>query len=249
MLIDWFNSVVDTPIFDTTNIMMSIGLSMLTLVIYQAASFLQQKWQFIWLNPLLLTIMIVIPFLLYNQIDYQSYRQATELFHVLLEPAIVALGFPLYQQLKTIKYQWQQITLLLALGVIIVITLSFSITMLLLHQTDIAIALSLKSVTTPVGIALTEQLSGDSSITPFAIMIAGFSGALLGPSWLRFINVRSKIATGLSIGSASHVIGSIILTKQDPSMGAYSSVALILSAVLTAFIIPILIPLLIPFFV
>jgi putative effector of murein hydrolase len=95
---------------------------------------------------------------------------------------------------------------------------------------------------------LTEQLNGDSSITPFAIMIAGFSGALLGPTWLRYINVRSDIAIGLSIGAGSHVIGSIILSKHNAQQGAYSSVALIISAVLTAFIIPILVPLLLPFF-
>ena len=244
MLIDWFNFSTLT----TANFVNTLSLSLLTLLLYQAATYLQQKWQFIWLNPMILAILVLIPFLLYNQINYQSYRQATQFIHALLEPATVALGFPLYLQLKTIRRHWKQLISLLALGVIIVITLSFSITMLLIQQADVAISLSLKSVTTPVGIALTEQLSGDSSITPFAIMIAGFSGALLGPSWLRFINVHSKVATGLSIGAASHVIGSIILTRQDPSAGAYSSVALILSAVLTAFIIPILIPPLIVFF-
>ena len=72
--------------------------------------------------------------------------------------------------------------------------------------------------------------------------------ALIGPTWLRCINVRSDIAVGLSIGSGSHVIGSIILSKNNPHQGVYSSVALIMSAVLTALIIPLLVPLLLPFF-
>lgn len=118
--------------------------------------------------------------------------------------------------------------------------------MLIIHQEDVAIALSLKSVTTPIAITLTKQLSGDMSITPFATMIAGFSGALLGPSWLKLINIRSDIAIGLSIGAASHVIGSIVLSRHNPHQGGYSSVALILSAVLTAFIIPLLVPVLLP---
>lgn len=244
MIVDWFSFSSSTS-FSTFN---TIFLPLLTLVLYQSASWLQQKWQYIWLNPMLLSIAFIIPFLLFNGIEYEPYQQATLFIHALLEPATVALGFPLYQQIKTIRLHWQQLISLLALGVVVVITLSFSITMLLIHQTEVAISLSLKSVTTPIGIALTEQLSGDSSITPFAIMIAGFSGGLLGPSWLRFINVHSKIATGLSIGAASHVIGSIILTRQDPSIGAYSSVALILSAVLTAFIMPVLIPILLPIF-
>lgn len=244
MLTDWFSSLN----LEHTSVYSSLFFSLLTLVLYQSVSWLQQKWQYIWLNPLLLAIFLIVPFLLYYQIDYQSYRQSTHFIHALLEPATVALGFPLYQQLKTIKYHWQALVSLLALGVVIVITISFIFTMLLINQHEIAISLSLKSVTTPIGISLTEQLSGDSSITAFAIMIAGFSGALLGPSWLKFINVKSKIATGLSIGAASHVIGSIILTRKDPSIGAYSSVALILSAVLTAMIIPLLIPVLMLFF-
>ena len=222
----------------------SLMLTLLTIVLYQSMAWVQQKWQLIWLNPLLLSIVMLIPFLLLSHIPYESYRQSTQMLNALLEPATVALGYPLYLQLRNIKRNWQQLIAILALGVIIVITLSFSLTILLIHQKEIAIALSLKSVTTPVGIILTEQLQGDSSITPFAIMIAGFSGALLGPSWLRLINVRSNIAIGLSVGAASHVIGSIILSKNNVHQGAYSSVALIISAVLTAFIIPILIPLL-----
>lgn len=230
------------------NVIDSLMLTLLTLVIYQSAAWLQQKWQLILLNPMLLTILVIIPYLLINNINYAKYYQSTQALNILLEPATVALGYPLYQQLQHVRRYWKQLVTILALGVIIVMVLSFSLTMMLIHQEEIAIALSLKSVTTPIGITLTEQLNGDSSITSFAIMIAGLSGALLGPAWLRLINVKSDIAIGLSIGSGSHVIGSIILSKNNVYQGAYSSVALITSALLTAFIVPILVPLLLPFF-
>tara|TARA_R110001583_G_scaffold33700_1_gene113773 strand:- start:4583 stop:5296 length:714 start_codon:yes stop_codon:yes gene_type:complete len=233
---------------ENINLVDSLMVTLSTLVLYQSVVWVQQKWQLIWLNPMLFTIMLIIPYLLLNDISYPSYRQSTQALNALLEPATVALGYPLYQQLKNIKRYWKQLVTILALGVVIVISVSFSLTMVLIHQKEIAISLSLKSVTTPIGIALTEQLQGDSSITAFAIMIAGFSGALLGPSWLRFINIRSDIAVGLAIGTGSHVIGSIILSKNNVHQGAYSSVALIISALLTAFIIPILVPLLLPFF-
>lgn len=223
-------------------------LTSLTLAIYQSTAWLQQKWQLIVLNPMLLTILLLTPFLLLNDINYAKYYQSTQALNILLEPATVALGYPLYQQLQHVKRYWKQLISILALGVVIVIAMSFSITMLLINQQEIAIALSLKSVTTPIGITLTDQLNGDSSITSFAIMIAGLSGALLGPTWLRFIKVKSDIAIGLAIGSGSHVIGSIILSKNNVYQGAYSSVALIVSALLTAFIIPLLVPLLLLFF-
>lgn len=233
---------------ENINLVDSLMVTLSTLILYQCVAWAQQKWQLIWLNPMLFTIMLIIPYLLLNEISYPSYRQSTQALNALLEPATVALGYPLYQQLKHIKCYWKQLVTILALGVVIVIIVSFSLTMMLIHQKEIAIALSLKSVTTPIGITLTEQLQGDSSITAFAIMIAGFSGALLGPSWLRFINIRSDIAVGLAIGTGSHVIGSIILSKNNVHQGAYSSVALIISALLTAFIIPILVPLLLSFF-
>jgi putative effector of murein hydrolase len=228
----------------TEQLFMSILLTLLSLAIYQIATYAQQKWQSILLNPMLVTISVLVPLLVFNSIDYHKYMQATQLLNAMLEPAIVALGFPLYLQLKNIKYHWKEIIAILSLGIIVVIIISFISTMALIAIPEVAVALSLKSVTTPIGIALTEQHAGDSSITAFAILIAGFCGALLGPRWLSFIGVNSVKAQGLAVGSTSHAIGTAVLAKISPEHAAYSSVALILSALLTALISPWLIPLL-----
>jgi putative effector of murein hydrolase len=181
----------------------SISLTLLTVVIYQGAASLQQKWQFIWLNPMLITITLLVPFILITDISYQHYTESIQILSLMLEPAIVALGYPLYLQFKQIKFHYKQILSILALGVIIVITISIVLSMLLISAPKIAIALSLKSVTTPIGITLTDQLLGDSSITAFSIMIAGLFGALLGPKWLAYIGVTSAKAQGLAIGTSS----------------------------------------------
>jgi len=225
-----------------------ISLTLLTLIIYQMASYLQQKWQSILLNPMLITIAVLLPFLTVQQISYSHYSQATQWLNALLEPAIVALGYPLYQQLHQIKFQWKLILSLLALGVITVMAISFILAMIFIKVPEVAIALALKSVTTPIGIALTEQLQGNSSVTAFAIIIAGLFGALLGPSWLHLIHVRSAKAQGLAIGAASHVIGTATLAKISPVHSAYSSVSLIFSALITALISPLLIPILASYF-
>lgn len=232
----------------TFSITDALILTSLTLVFYQGSAWLQQKFQLIWLNPMLISIALLVPYLVFNNINYTMYSQSTQLINSFLEPATVALGYPLYQQIQQVKRYWKQLLALLTLSVVIGIVISFTLTMLIINHEDVAIALSLKSVTTPIGITLTAQLQGDVSITPFAIMLAGFSGALLGPSWLRLIKVRSDIAIGLSIGAASHVIGSIVLSRNNLNQGAYSSVALIISAVLTAFIIPVLVPILLSLF-
>jgi len=224
-------------------ILASIAITLITILTYQLAATLQQKWQSIWLNPMLITISVLVPLLLLVEVNYQEYTKTTQLLNLLLEPAIVALGFPLYQQLRQIRFHWREMTAILTLGIILVISISYVLAMLLIKAPEIAVALSLKSVTTPIGVTLTEQLFGDSSITAFAILIAGLFGALLGPKWLSFIGVNSAIAQGLAIGSASHVIGTAVLVRKSAKHGAYSSVALIFSALLTAMISPWLIPL------
>jgi len=230
------NFLINSPI------LAGIFVTLITISTYQLAAQLQQKWQSIWLNPMLITIILLVPLVSFANINYKEYSQTTYFLNMMLEPAIVALGFPLYQQFRQIRFHWREITTILALGVIVVISVSFIMAMILIKAPEIAIALSLKSVTTPIGITLTDQLSGDSSITAFAIMIAGLLGGLLGPTWLNFIGVKSPKAQGLAVGSASHVIGTAVLVRISAEHGAYSSVALILSALLTALISPWLVP-------
>lgn len=219
-----------------------ILITIITVTTYQLAAEWQIKRESIWLNPMLVTILLLVPVLLFLDINYDQYSEATYFLNMMLEPAIVALGFPLYQQFRHIRFNWREITSILALGAVIVITVSFILSMVLIKAPNIAIALSLKSVTTPIGITLTDQLSGDSSITAFAILIAGLIGGLVGPAWLNLIGVKSAKAQGLAIGSASHAIGTAVLVRISAEHGAYSSVALIISALLTALISPWLIP-------
>lgn len=224
------------------SVALSIILIVSTVCIYQVFTKLQVKSKAIWLNPLLLSIFVIALFILYIDMSFQQYFESTRPLTNLIEPAVVALGFPLYQQLHTIKRQWKVILLLLTLGVFIVIPVSMLLTVSLIAIPEIAVSLSLKSVTTPIGIALTDALNGNSAITAFAIILAGFFGALLGPSWLNFINVKSAEAQGLAIGAASHALGTATISKISYEHSAYGSLALILSAVITAVVSPFLIP-------
>jgi predicted murein hydrolase (TIGR00659 family) len=220
---------------------------LLTLVVYQVFVQLQKRCKKPWLNPMLLSILTLIPFLVFFNITFEQYYQSTAPLNSLLEPAVVALGFPLYQHIQTIKKQWRQIAILLFVGAVITIAISFCVTIYAINQYDIAVSLSLKSVTTPIGIALTEQLNGNNSITAFAIILAGLFGALLGPPWLSFINVNSPKAQGLAIGAASHALGTATISRVSYEHAAYSSLALIISAVVTAIFSPMIINTLVHF--
>lgn len=230
-----------------TELSFALLFILLTLGTYQAFIKLQKKCKQSWLNPMLFSILTLIPILLFFNVPFEQYYQATFPLHKLLEPAVVALGYPLYQHLQTIKKQWRSIVVLLFIGAFIAIFISFVLTMFVINQYEIAVSLSLKSVTTPIGIALTEQLNGNNSITAFAIILAGLFGALLAPSWLSFINVNSPKAQGLAIGAASHALGTATISKISYEHAAYSSLALIISAVITAIFSPLIINILVHF--
>ena len=113
-------------------------------------------------------------------------------------------------------------------------------TIAMINLPELAVSLSYKSVTTPIGIALTDANGGISSITAFAIIIAGLFGALLGEPWLRLIGVKSNSSIGLAIGAGSHALGTATISKHNFEQGAFGSLALIISAVMTAIIGPFL---------
>ncbi|WP_448546759.1 LrgB family protein [Thalassotalea fusca] len=225
------------------NILLPVIYIGLTVFIYQLFAQLQNKSKKIWLNPMLLAIAVIIPLLLTFAVSYKEFATHTRLLSQLLEPAVVALGFPLYQHLPTIRKHWLPICVTLLVATILAITLSYFVTIYLVGESKVAVSLALKSITTPIGLALTAEFNGNQAITAIAIIIAGMVGAILGLKWLSFLNIHSIKAQGLAIGAASHALGTATISQVSFQHAAYSSVALIVSAIFTAFISPIIFPL------
>jgi len=236
-----------TELFNSP-ILSSIVVVVGTIALFQFIALLQRKLNAIWLQPMLVSILALIAILVWQDITFESYFSNSWLLNALLEPAVVALGFPLYQHLETITKQWKSILLVLLIGALFAITSSFIVAMLLIGDYTIAVALSLKSITTPIAIAIAGQLDGNTAITAFSIILAGFFGALIGPRWLAFIQVKSPKAQGLAIGAASHAIGTATVSNISYEHAAYSSLALIVSAVITAITSPFIITFLASFF-
>lgn len=204
-----------------------------------------QAWsKRVWLNPMLLCVLTLIALLVIFDIDYQIYQNSTQYLSMLLEPAIVALGFPLYQQIHAIRRHWKIISLGLICGAVFIISLSFMLTQFLVGIDAVSVSIALKSITTPIGLALTEQLNGNAALTAFAIILAGLFGAIWGISWLELFKVKSPKAQGLAIGAASHALGTATISQISYQHAAYSSLALIISATITAFTAPTIINLL-----
>nr|WP_246454953.1 LrgB family protein [Thalassotalea piscium] len=217
----------------------------LTILAYQGFAQLQIKLNKIWLNPMLLTVLFIILCLYVFDINYSFYDDNSDPFNFLLELSVVTLGFPLYQHLHSMKRQWKAITLLLVFAAVIAITSSFALTWLIIAEQEVAVSLALKSITTPIALAITEQFHGNIAVTAFTIIIAGLIGAIWGIPWLSFLGVTSANAQGIAIGTASHALGTATISQISYQHAAYGSLALILSAAITAAISPILMPIMI----
>lgn len=90
-----------------------------TFGIFFLAKLLQKKTGIMLLNPILLTIAILIVFLKMTHISYETYNEGGHLIEFWLKPAVVALGVPLYLQLETIKKQLLPIMLSQLAGCIV----------------------------------------------------------------------------------------------------------------------------------
>jgi predicted murein hydrolase (TIGR00659 family) len=216
----------------------SYFLLALTLGVFFGAKVLQQRTRILVLNPILITIILVIGYLELTNIDYDTYYDATRVIDFWLKPAVVALGVPLYKQLSVIKKQLLPILVSQLVGCLVGITSAVGTAMLLGASHEVTVSLAAKSVTTPIAMEVTRTVGGIPSLTAAVVMCVGLLGAIFGFKILRFGHVASPIAQGLSIGTASHAVGTSAAMERGDRYGAYASLGLTLNGIFTALLTP-----------
>ncbi len=215
-----------------------IFLIALTFIVYLGSQWLQNRLRVVLLNPILLTIIVLIGYLVLFDIDYPTYRAGGEYIEFWLKPAVVALGVPLYRQLETIKKQLLPILMAELAGCVIGIV-SVVVTAELLGATrDVVISLAPKAVTTPIAIEISQSLGGITPLTAAVVVCTGIFGNLAGFRIARLSRVHSPIASGLSVGTASHAVGTAAAMNRSHRWGAFSSLGLTLNGLLTALLAP-----------
>ena len=184
-------------------------------------------------NPLLITIIIVISVLLLFKIDYDSYYNGAKYLSYLLTPATVSLAVPLYQQWQLLKSNALAIMLGIISGMItsLACVLAFAIILGLDHKDYVT--LLPKSITTAIGMGVSEELGGYVAITVAAIVITGILGNVIAESVLKVFKITEPIAKGIAIGSASHAMGTAKAMELGEIEGAMSSLSIVVSGLLT----------------
>lgn len=210
----------------------------LTLLCYQIGLWIKGKVKTPIANPLLIATIIIIGVLLLVDVDYETYREGTKFIDFLLTPATVCLAIPLYRQLELLKKYPIAIFGGVAAGVL---TTMVSITALSLvfglNDTQFVTLLP-KSITTAIGMGISEKMGGIVTITVVSISITGITGACLSPYILKLCRIKEPIARGLAIGTASHALGTTKAMELGEIEGAMSSLSIVVTGLLTVIVIP-----------
>ena len=211
-----------------------IFLVALTFGVYFAAIRLRNMTRIEALHPVLVTVAVLIIILKLTGISYETYSRPGSMIEFWLKPAIVALGLPLYTQLKAIRRQFIPILMCELAGCVTGIISVVLIAKGLGASRDVIISLAPKSVTNAIAIEITGQLGGIPSLTASIVVLVGLLGAVAGLKVLSIGNISSPVAQGISMGTAAHVIGTSRVTQMSERYGAYATVGLIINGILTS---------------
>lgn len=207
-----------------------VGISVGT---YLIGTYIKKRCDFFLFNPLLLSITMTIATLLVLGIDYESYNNGAKYLSYLLTPATVALAIPLYEQVRLLKKNFTAIMIGIASGVLTSFVSIFAMALLFgLGHTEYVTMLP-KSITTAIGIGLSEELDGYVAITVSAIMITGLFGNIAGDAICRVLGIKHPVAKGVSIGTASHVMGTSKAMEIGEVEGAMSSLSVAVAGFMT----------------
>lgn len=214
---------------------------MMTLAAYQIGLFLGKKVKSPLCNPLLIAILLVIGTLLLTGYPTETYQTGMSMISWLLTPATICLAVPLYEQLQILKKDWKAILIGICAGTLTSLLFIFGFCRIVGLDDTLTASLLPKSVTTAVGLALSEQAGGDSAIATAAIIITGILGSIFGPLLCKLFRIKHPVAQGVAFGTASHVIGTSKAHELSELTGAVSSLSLTVAAVLTAILFPLFI--------
>lgn len=237
MTLEWeaaWQAVIHHPLFGVA----------ITLAAFQLSYAAYDKTRWVFLQPVLLSMLLVIGVLLACGLGYEEYRGSAQLLTVMLGPATVALAVPLYLNLRRIRELFGPIMITLLLGGITATALGMALAWGFGADRMILMTLAPKSVTSPIAMLVAEQIGGIVALAAVFVMITGILGAIFGPELLRRFGVHHPAARGMALGLTSHAVGTAQALQESDECGAFAALAMSLMGLLTAVLLPLAVSLL-----
>lgn len=212
-----------------------------TLVVFQGAQALYRRSRgFALLNPVLVSIISMMVLLIVSGTSYSRYFADSQLIHVLLGPATVALAVPLYKQVAMVRARALPLLASLIVGCVVAILTAVLLAQWLRLSASTVLSLAPKSVTTPIAMGVAEQVGGLPALTAALVIVTGIIGAVCAEPLLRLLRITDDTTKGFAIGLASHGIGTARALQISEQAGAFAGLAMGLNGTLTALLVPLL---------
>ena len=213
---------------------------LVTLLAYQAGVMLRQKIKSPLCNPILVAVILILCFLSYSGMELKVYQAGNSVLSWLLTPATVSLAVSMYEQFQILKKNLPMILAGVAAGAVSCLIMVILFGALVGFDPVLTVSLLPKSITTAIGVVLSEMLGGMPGVTTAAIIFTGIFASIMGPIFCRIFRLTDPVAQGVAFGTAGHVIGTSKANELDPLTGAVSSLSLVVAGLITAVVLPLL---------
>lgn len=184
-------------------------------------------------NPLLISIVFVIAVLMVFNIDYEKYRESSEILSWLLTPATVCLAVPLYEQIHLLKKNYKAVMGGIISGVFASLISVALFCLLFGLDKGIEISLLPKSITTAIGMSLADELGGIDTLAAAAIIVTGIVGNVMCRGVCKIFKITEPVAVGIAIGTSSHAVGTSKAFEIGEVEGAMSSLSIAVAGIIT----------------
>lgn len=220
--------IISSPVFGV----------LISIIAYKIGEFIKSKFKLAIFNPLLIAIAIVVAFLSLSNITYEDYSKGGEIISFFLAPATIALALPLYKKFDLFKKNAVPIIVGIVCGAVSGIICVIGLSKIFNLSDELTISLIPKSVTTPIGMAISEQMGGMPSITVIVVIITGIVGSIIGPILNKTLKINDKVAMGIAMGNASHAVGTSKAMEIGETEGAMSSLTIAIAGIITVLLAP-----------
>lgn len=210
----------------------------LTLTAFFLGQRLQKKLKSPLLNPILIAVILVLLFLGITGISVKTYQSGMSSLSWLLTPATVCLAVPMYEQFQLLKKNLPAIAAGVAAGAVSCLVMVLLFGLAVGFEPVLTNSLLPKSLTTAIGVVLSEMAGGMPGVTTAAIVFTGIFANIMGSAFCRIFHLTDPIAQGVAFGTAGHVIGTSRANELSPLTGAVSSLSLVVAGLLTAVVLP-----------
>ena len=206
--------------------------------IYLLSIKLHLKIRFPLLNPVLITILVLIGLLIILDVPYATFKKSSQMINFLLGPSVVALGYILHKQIHYLKGNVVSVLTSITVGAVVGIASILLVGKLFGADQTLIASLAPKSVTTPIAMALSESNGGIPALTAVVVVVAGVMGSIIAPPIMNWLGIKSPIAKGIALGASSHGVGTATAIQMGAIEGALSGLAIGIMGTIPSLLLP-----------